>query len=317
MVIPVLLGTFRRVPKTDHNHTRNLSRHYQRHTWMCQRSRFLLMPLQQLRMINSLQHLPTLTRIKCKSLGLIKRRQLWLMKVNLIWLTRTCHGSAHFSNSLQVTCNHRAASTASRWGTLNRNGQAWNAYHPTDHGSCQSRPDTSAHSWPVIIRYRQENPVDMARWVWGKTIILCYTDGRSAHRNGNVEVNWWLAWWEWLDVCDDFSQCYKWWGHQVTAAALFIFLHRSYADYQLNTPEDEQRHYDEWCKQIAAEHLQFDYWFKVWQLEILYLQFMRWQRQQQVLPYLQSLGKIIPRCWPLPLCSLDDSSCTISACPWG
>ena len=79
----------------------------------------------------------------------------------------------------------------------------------------------------AALRYRQENPVDMARWVWGKTIILCYTDGRSAHRNGNVEVNWWLAWCEWLDVCDDFSQCYKWWGHQVTAAALFIFLHRS------------------------------------------------------------------------------------------
>ena len=28
------------------------------------------------------------------------------------------------------------------------------------------------------------------------------------------------------------------WAHQVTAAALFIILHRSYADYQLNTPDD-------------------------------------------------------------------------------
>ena len=186
MVIPVLLGTFRRVPKTDHNHTRNLSRHYQSHTRMCHRSRFLLMPLQQLRTINSFQHLPTLTRIKCKSLGLIKRRQLCLMKANLIWLTRTCHGqptlpTEHTGVCTKVTCNHRAASTASRWGTLTRYGQAWNAYHPTDHGSCQSRPDrpTSAHSWPAIISYRHENPVDMARWVWGKTIILCYTDGRS------------------------------------------------------------------------------------------------------------------------------------------
>ena len=84
------------------------------------------------------------------------------------------------------------------------------------------------------------------------------------------------------------------WAHQVTAAALFILLHRSYADYQLNTPEDEQLHYDEWCKQMAAEHPQFDYWFKVWQLELLFLQFLRSQRQQQFLPYLQSLGKIIP-----------------------
>ena len=79
-----------------------------------------------------------------------------------------------------------------------------------------------------------------------------------------------------------------------TAADLFVLLHRPYADYQLNTPDDEQLHYDEWCKQMAAEHPQFDYWFKVWQLELLFLQFLRAQRQQQFLPYLQSLGKLIP-----------------------
>ena len=79
-----------------------------------------------------------------------------------------------------------------------------------------------------------------------------------------------------------------------TASALFVLLHRPYAAYQLNTQYYEQLHYDEWCKQMAAEHPQFDYWFKVWQLELLFLQFLRAQRQQQVLPYLKSLGKLIP-----------------------
>ena len=54
-------------------------------------------------------------------------------------------------------------------------------------------------------------------------------------------------------------------AHQVTAAALFILIHMSYADCQLNTPADEQLHYDEWCKQMAVEHPHFDYVFKVLQ----------------------------------------------------
>ena len=48
------------------------------------------------------------------------------------------------------------------------------------------------------------------------------------------------------------------WDYQVTAAALFILLQRSYADYQLNTPDDEQLCFDEWCKQMAPEHPQFN-----------------------------------------------------------
>ena len=86
-----------------------------------------------------------------------------------------------------------------------------------------------------------------------------------------------------MDVCDDFclscnigthtSRGQR--AHQVTAAALFILLHRSYADYQLDPPDDEQLHYDEWCKQMAAEPPQFDYWFKVLQLELLFIQFLR------------------------------------------
>ena len=38
------------------------------------------------------------------------------------------------------------------------------------------------------------------------------------------------------------------WAHQVTPAALFILLHRSYAEYQLSIPESEQLHFDAWCE---------------------------------------------------------------------
>ncbi len=84
------------------------------------------------------------------------------------------------------------------------------------------------------------------------------------------------------------------WAHQITAAALFVLLHRSYDEYQKITPEDEQRQFDEWCIEMASEHPQFDYWFRVWQLEVLFLQFLRSQRQQNFLPYVESLGRIIP-----------------------
>ena len=84
------------------------------------------------------------------------------------------------------------------------------------------------------------------------------------------------------------------WAHQVTAASLYILLQRSYADYQINAPDDEQIPYDEWCQKMASEHPQFDYWYKVWQLELLFLQFLRSQREQNYAAYVESLGKIIP-----------------------
>ena len=84
------------------------------------------------------------------------------------------------------------------------------------------------------------------------------------------------------------------WAHQVTAAALFILLNRSYADYCTNTPADEQQHFEEWCKQMASDHPQFDYWYRVYKLELLFLQFLRSQHTPEFVPYVESLGKIIP-----------------------
>lgn len=44
-------------------------------------------------------------------------------------------------------------------------------------------------------------------------------------------------------------------GHIYSQKRLFyILLHRSYAQYQINTQYDELIDYDEWCKQLVSEH---------------------------------------------------------------
>ena len=84
------------------------------------------------------------------------------------------------------------------------------------------------------------------------------------------------------------------WAHQITAAALFTLLSQAFADYHRNTPADEQMHFDQWCKQMASEHPQFNYWYITLRLEIIFLQFMRSQREGNFSLYVESLGKIIP-----------------------
>ena len=84
------------------------------------------------------------------------------------------------------------------------------------------------------------------------------------------------------------------WAHQVTAAALYILLHKTYNEYKINTPDNEQNNFDDWCKQCASEYPQFNYWYTVWKLELLFLQFLRSQREQTYLAYKESLLEIIP-----------------------
>ena len=45
---------------------------------------------------------------------------------------------------------------------------------------------------------------------------------------------------------------------------------------------------------MAERHPQFAYWYKVQQLEILFLQFLRSQREQDFVSYVEALGKMIP-----------------------
>ena len=44
---------------------------------------------------------------------------------------------------------------------------------------------------------------------------------------------------------------------------------------------------------MASEHPQFDYWHRVLDLELLFFQFFRSQREQKYISYIQALTKII------------------------
>ena len=148
---------------------------------MCHRSRFLQMPLQQLRTINSLQHLPTLTRIKCKSLGLIKRRQLWLMKVNLIWLTRTCHGQPTLPTHRCLYQSHLQSSRCFHCFEMGHTHPLWSSME------CIS----SNRSWFVSIQ---------ARYQCSQLISHYTLSPRKSSGHGQMSVgkddNIMLYWWE-------------------------------------------------------------------------------------------------------------------------
>ena len=47
-------------------------------------------------------------------------------------------------------------------------------------------------------------------------------------------------------------------------------------------------------KNVLKNTPQFDYWYTCWKLELLYLQFLRSQREQTYVAYVESLSKIIP-----------------------
>ena len=56
---------------------------------------------------------------------------------------------------------------------------------------------------------------------------------------------------------------------------------------------------------MVSDHPQIDYWYKVLQFEILFIQFLRSQHQQDFVPYVESLGKFIP--WMFTLDHYDNA----------
>ena len=86
------------------------------------------------------------------------------------------------------------------------------------------------------------------------------------------------------------------WAHQVTAAALFCLQSQAYNAYCEASKADNLpvKAFDDWCQQMSTDHPQFLYWMKTLQLELLFLQFMRAQREGDFLEYIESLRKIVP-----------------------
>ena len=86
------------------------------------------------------------------------------------------------------------------------------------------------------------------------------------------------------------------WAHQVSAAALFCLQSQAFTAYKDNLEVDNitAKPFHEWCADMESSHPQFFYWGKTLRLEVLFLQFMRSQRDGNFLMYLEALGSIIP-----------------------
>ena len=86
------------------------------------------------------------------------------------------------------------------------------------------------------------------------------------------------------------------WAHKVTAAALFCLQNQAYTAYKYasEAEKSEVKSFDNWCADMEINHPQFLYWSKTLKLEILFLQFMRAQREGNFLMYIEALGSIIP-----------------------
>ena len=83
------------------------------------------------------------------------------------------------------------------------------------------------------------------------------------------------------------------WVHQVTAAALHTLMYSSYGEYKDCTPEPHLC-FQDWCVQMVSIHPQFSYWYKTLKLELLFLRFLRAQRELNFTEYIASIIKITP-----------------------
>jgi len=83
------------------------------------------------------------------------------------------------------------------------------------------------------------------------------------------------------------------WAHQVSAAALFCLQKEAFMAYK-DDLEVTAKPFHDWCADMESSHPQFFYWSKTLKLEVLFLQFMRSQRDGNFLMYLEVLGSIIP-----------------------
>ena len=88
------------------------------------------------------------------------------------------------------------------------------------------------------------------------------------------------------------------WAHQITAAVLFKLMLVSYNEYKEST-SDEHLDFKQWYTKKAAIHPQFCYWYRTLQLQILFLRFLRAQREHNYEEYVLPLLEITP--WMLAL----------------
>ncbi len=104
------------------------------------------------------------------------------------------------------------------------------------------------------------------------------------------------------------------WAHQVSAAALYVLQKRAYAAYKEELTSEDTLDFDDWCNHMQVSHPQFNY-SKVMKLQLLFLQFLRSQREANFQLY-RSIGQdnSLDVCHgPYPLCEVAHYSCDRSA----
>ncbi len=83
-------------------------------------------------------------------------------------------------------------------------------------------------------------------------------------------------------------------AHQVTAAALYILLHKAYTEY-CSSQEDSDglQSLESWSESRADASPQFHFWFTILQLQLQVLIFVRYLREADFKLYTESLGQIV------------------------
>ncbi len=90
-------------------------------------------------------------------------------------------------------------------------------------------------------------------------------------------------------------------AHQITAASLYILLHKAYSDADTTQP------FEDWCTTKARQSVHFDYWLKTLSLQRLLLRYIRSIREGNFQLYVESLTQIMP--WMFALDHINYSRC--------
>lgn len=91
------------------------------------------------------------------------------------------------------------------------------------------------------------------------------------------------------------------WAHQVTAAVLLTLHTQAYVSYReiaKTQAPPEIMSFLQWCQTMEASHPQFCYWNKTLRLQLLFLHFLKSQREANFLMYVETLGHVNPWLFP-------------------
>ncbi len=84
------------------------------------------------------------------------------------------------------------------------------------------------------------------------------------------------------------------WAQQVTAAALYRLQQSAYHSYKEENGVESCLSFSEWCETMSVKHPQFCYWNQTLELALLFLGFLRAQREGNFMLYVETLGKLLP-----------------------